>query len=141
MKFEVVEVKRMPGDAKILALVTVKGTCAEGNKYYMRYKVVPGKNGGVFHQSPSIKLTENGVDSYVPAFTPDSSYENEEIKRLIHQALEMESQRSSSFAHSQTPQRPNFTQTTQMPPNPWQANQQPANSPHRQMAIGESVPF
>lgn len=50
----------------------------------LRYKIVPMKEGsGYFPTASSYKITEDGVDRYIPAFILDSNFEKEEVESLI----------------------------------------------------------
>ena len=80
MNIEFIEYKPTPSE-KYLGIATVNFN----NMIYLRYKVVPKKEGnGFFIMPASYKIASNGdKDDYVVAFVIDSNFASQEIERKI----------------------------------------------------------
>jgi hypothetical protein len=72
------EYKATPNE-KHLGIITI----LVNDIIFLRYKVMAGKTGGHFPNPPSYKITENGVDTYIPAFIIESNMLKEEVDACI----------------------------------------------------------
>ncbi len=89
IKFE--SYKLTPGE-KHLGIVTI----LFDNKIYLRYRISEGKDGkGMFPSPASYKVTEGGVDTYLPAFVIDSRMMHEQIMTVIKQGIHDSAKRSN----------------------------------------------
>jgi hypothetical protein len=88
------EYKVTPGE-KHLGIATI----LVNNIIYIRYKMMAGKNGGTYPNSPSYKVSENGVDTYIPAIVIESNMLNEQIKECIKSNM-------SRYTQSSSPENP-----------------------------------
>ncbi len=93
-----IEYKATPGE-KHLGIVTI----LVNNLIYIRYKMTAGKNGGSFPNPPSYKVSDHGVDSYIPAIVVESNMLNEQIKECIKSNMA----RMQSSAPTSTPEYSN----------------------------------
>lgn len=83
MDIKFVEYKLTPGE-KHLGIVTILFE----SKIFLRYRISEGKDGkGMFPSPASYKVTEGGVDSYLPAFVIDSRMMHEEVMTVIKQGI------------------------------------------------------
>jgi hypothetical protein len=83
MDIKFIEYKLTPGE-KHLGIVTI----LFDNKIFLRYRISEGKDGkGMFPSPASYRITEGGVDSYLPAFVIDSRMLHEQIMTIIKQGI------------------------------------------------------
>lgn len=83
MDIKFIEYKLTPGE-KHLGIVTI----LLDSKIFLRYRISEGKDGkGMFPSAASYKVTEGGVDAYLPAFVIDSRMAHEQIMTVIKQGI------------------------------------------------------
>ena len=83
MDIKFIEYKMTPGE-KHLGIVTI----LLDDKIFLNYRISEGKDGkGMFPSPASYKITEGGLESYIPAFVIDSRRTHDQIMALIRQEI------------------------------------------------------
>ena len=128
MNFQFLKFDITPGE-KHVGISTIRVDFGQA-KVIFRHKISPNQDGGFYCQPACYKVTQYGKDTYVSAFSLDSSYDAEEMKHFILSHVEeiiRQSQAKSAFAPPPVAQT--FSQQTQQTQhNQWPSNgQQPIN--------------
>jgi hypothetical protein len=126
MQFQFLKFDEVLGE-KYIGIATIR-VDIEGVKLIFRFKINPKEGGGFYCQPASHKISAYGKETYVPAFSLDSSYDSEEMKNFVlaHVQGAINSKQSPVQEKAPIPSW-QYNQQTQQPPV-----QQPQYNQYRQ---------
>lgn len=98
MDFKFIKYEPTPNE-KHLGIATVKAY----DKIILRYKIVQTKDGtGIFPAPASYKMSLNGEDRYISAFTVDSVSDNDDLSAMIKREASKAISGNSVFTKTQS---------------------------------------